>query len=230
MKNKPIIGSTKSNTVIEKIAESSHPDKSNYKFKCEYPSCLKLFTSKKGSKRHFDSIHVPVNERKYRCMESGCGRAFGIFRHLKSHSNTHKAASEKKFKCDQPGCNKSFFESAKLKSHIANIHKSKDRPYKCEVDGCSSSFFYESRLKMHLQSHSETFYKCNFCDKSYKFQGNLDHHLKKHINPNVYKLFECELCSKKFECVRDLNEHMLHHTGQRLFKCGALSKIFVNVN
>lgn len=55
-------------------------------------------------------------------------------------------------------------------------------------------------------------YGCEYCDKVYKYRGDLNKHLKTHLGDLLYK---CDLCPKQFRYSYELKEHSyMHNIGQ----------------
>lgn len=56
----------------------------------------------------------------FRCVETGCGKAFTASHHLKTHKRVH--SGEKPYACKELHCNRAFSTPHSLKSHT-KIHE-----------------------------------------------------------------------------------------------------------
>lgn len=50
--------------------------------------------------------------------------------------------------------------------------------------------------------------QCPYCDKTYKYIGDLNKHLREHLGENIYK---CKECPAEFKRPLDLRKHSFDH-------------------
>ncbi|XP_061733571.1 zinc finger protein OZF-like isoform X2 [Nerophis ophidion] len=67
-------------------------------------------------------------------------------------------------------------------------------------------------------------YSCQFCQKSFSINGNLQRHLRIHTGA---KPFSCDTCGKSFNQSDTLKSHQRIHTGERPFVCNTCGKTFI---
>ena len=97
-----------------------------------------------------------------------------------------------------------------------------NKSYKCQI--CDRNFKYSSRLITHNRIHTgEKPYRCKVCGQSFNQSNHLAHHVLIHTGE---KPFKCSACDKCFRQKTTLTTHMLIHTGVKPFKCFECEKCF----
>ena len=118
--------------------------------------------------------------------------------------NSMPSGSENNYLC--PTCGKSYNSSQKLRGHFYKVHYIVGKPsyYKC--DFCQKSFVRPSVLKKHLIVHNqEKKFECEICNVKFKRKHDMNVHLKKHLL--VTDQFKCNICDMSFSKSFNLKRH-----------------------
>ena len=159
------------------------------------PSCTKVYSTKSKRDIHLANLHgqgeVPVNE----CPHCGFRNAsrWYLGEHMKIH--TGKPVLE----CDVCGFRSG--SKTQLQRHRSVEHALGDE-FQCDV--CDYKSLKRSHLQTHMQKHSEERFACNQCEKTYKYQIQLQAHCRFHSGE---RSFECGKCDKTFETNKFLRQH-----------------------
>ncbi|EPB69448.1 zinc finger, C2H2 type [Ancylostoma ceylanicum] len=180
-------------------------------FQCEF--CPKTFTLKNYLKLHVKQVHEQ-NERKHVCRF--CGKSFAYAGSLQVHVRTH--TGERPYRCSY--CPKAFASQGNLQSH-ERTHTG-ERPYTCGT--CGRSFIQKSQLTAHEATHATMLSECQFCDKSFTNQGNMQVHQRVHTGEKPYS---CNACGKSYAQKVGLKIHLEQCEAYRV---GRTSESPVNVD
>ena len=166
-----------------------HSNSQKRQYQCD--ACKQSFRKHSGLKRHVERKHSAV---QLKC--DICSKVYSCNEDLIQHKRTHVSEP---LKCDQ--CGKTFTSSWNLHRHKV-IHKSSSHPYHCEicpakftrldslnshrklhtqekpyVCHCGKRFIKKSQLVLHSDKHSSIpKYKCNVCNRAFKFKVTLKNH------------------------------------------------------
>ena len=100
-----------------------------------------------------------------------------------------------------------------------------ERIFKCNM--CDKIFKYKSCLLVHMRCHSdERPHKCDVCDKAYKSPSVLKLHAMRHTSEEPYTCDKCEITFAKPD---ELREHKRKHTGEKPYQCRICDKTFTRL-
>ncbi|GBP30125.1 Zinc finger protein 729 [Eumeta japonica] len=105
------------------------------------------------------------------------------------------------------------------RSIMKKERKKYDYARMCEICGKKTK-----NMKSHMDTHAEgKFYKCDQCDKRFKFKSGLVIHKSSH-NPTPRKT--CEVCGKAFHILSSYRKHFVYHANERKYSCETCGKCF----
>lgn len=103
-----------------------------------------------------------------------------------------------------------------------HIHVYVDEKHKCDV--CNKSFNYAGDLIRHNRRHTgEKPYQCELCVRSFSHNSNLVRHKRIHTGEKLYK---CHECNKSFSDSSHLVRHAYVHSNEKPYKCDLCNKFF----
>ena len=96
--------------------------------------------------------------------------------------------------------------------------------YKCAT--CGKEYRLASVLKRHLKVHNPRPYRCNVCNKTFKFKYTLTSHMRLHSEKHRRKRHRCEVCRQTFRWRGYLNMHIRKCTGDKPLQCALCNERF----
>ena len=125
---------------------------------------------------------------------------------------------KKVFKCKK--CEKSYSEHGSLTKHIDAVHKNIKKSCKCET--CGKVFSRKQDWKKHVSRHGDNDFKCDFCEKSFVLNNQLERHV--YITHKGHKeektTYKCGTCGKQYKNYASLKAHIrIVHEGRKDYNC-----------
>ena len=121
------------------------------------------------------------------------------------------------------GCKKLYFKE-KYDKHIKVYHSNNTKHFKCEK--CEKLFRFPFELNLHLQVHNPKNLECGMCHKMFHRKLLLQQHIR-HKHTKREKEYNCQKCPKSFYVPISLKNHMVRHTDDpKPFKCQECEKSF----
>ncbi|XP_034830726.2 zinc finger protein Paris-like isoform X2 [Maniola hyperantus] len=160
--------------------------------KCE--QCQKVPNASNDCERCQEDAKKP-RQGTYVCET--CGLELKTMTRLKTHMKTH--TDEFDFSCGY--CPYRARSSTSLRIHERS--HTGDRPYRCVQ--CHSTFSSASNLASHRRSHLPPAYKCDICQRGFKFRQAVHNHIA--TQHRSAKPFYCGDCGNSFATRKMLRRH-----------------------
>lgn len=189
-----------------------------FKYQCSFPDCDLEFRRRDRLEAH---EYTHSKQRKFKCNEPNCGRAYITNCHLRRHQRTAHAEPTGPILCTHESCAEYFTSLEQMKEHCRAIHSEKrQRQFECEV--CAEKFHRKTHLKQHLFAKHAGHYRfsCDKCGKGYLLESRLKRHQASH------KTHTCEVCSMAFEKWSLFVAHKQKEHANVEMKCDVCDKIF----
>ncbi|XP_051933468.1 histone H4 transcription factor [Hippocampus zosterae] len=231
------------------------PDGSNRHI-CQWENCDSSFLNPEWFYRHVDN-HIESAEQQslssqqqaLLCRWSGCDAYFKIRYRLREHMRSH--TQERLVAC--PTCGSMFSSNTKLYDHL---HRQAQPVESLVCEHCGKAFSSERLLRDHVRQHvnqvkcpfcdmtcttlpalkihirfrhcDERPFPCDFCDKRFKNQRDLQKHTDVH---NEGSVFHCSVegCAYSCQTFPTMNQHFkrVHEAGgMSKYKCHLCDKVF----
>lgn len=189
------------------------------KYKCSFAGCDLQFHRKDRCESH-EFTHS--NERKFKCNEPNCDKAYITNCHLNRHKRTTHSKSTEPIACINETCTQFFTSKEQMEVHCRTVHRTESlRCFQC--DKCPEKFSRKTHLKQHMVTiHTGNYqFTCKKCGKGYLLLSRLKRHEKV-----SHKTHTCQLCAITFEKWSLLLAHKQRdHTNTEL-KCNICAKMF----
>ena len=154
-----------------------HSKKQEGQFVCE--NCNKMFSSKKGVKRHIFRVHENQNAFECKSCDYVSSDKSNFERHVRSVHDKQKPLNV--HKCEY--CNYDSINKSNIEKHVKSIHE-KQKPsnvFNCKY--CDFDSVHRSNIERHVKSMHDkqkplNVIKCEFCDYTCRDKNNLARHIK----------------------------------------------------
>lgn len=158
--------------------------------------CGKGFPSENRRKIHERMVH----QADRICDQ--CGKTIHGVYALKMHLLEHAGIEKPKWPCDQ--CNAQLNSHSSLKRHKLITHHDGSTVYICSE--CGKIFTSENALRSHkrIVHLIQRKFKCNICEKAFKFPKILREHMASHTGVDLY---QCPHCPKTFKVSANMHHH-----------------------
>ena len=168
--------------------------------------CITCDKSVSTIKSHIQVWHSDKPDTVWVCEI--CNKSVKTEYNLTLHRRSHETVY-----CDQ--CDFNCEGRKRLQSHVYRKHMDSKESHVCHV--CSKTVSTSQQLKSHLQIHGEEEFKCEYCDKMFKVEKNMQKHIIMH---HKEKKFICEHCGMSFSVKCHHDKHVLiKHTKDKNFNC-----------
>ncbi|XP_058058129.1 zinc finger protein 34-like [Anopheles bellator] len=202
-------------------------------YKCDI--CEKVFGNRPRLVRH---LRVHTGEKPYPCRF--CDRRFNDSHQQQRHERFHRT-EKNGHQCES--CGERFESERKLGAHNMNVHMTAEeqevyvterrkryerrmgklKDNRCPYEGCDYQAKTYGAMYVHKRSKHILRIKCDFCNKYFAFQNQLELHLKLHTGEKPYK---CDICGRSFRRPFSYREHMEQHESDKKYECETCGKSF----
>ena len=93
--------------------------------------------------------------------------------------------------------------------------------YRCET--CNKTFRFRSNLDRHARSHSTQQHACRVCGQQFRLLRQLRGHMNVAHDKDA---FTCEICQKSCDGYQRLLAHARTHHAQKAYSCGVCGRVF----
>ncbi len=100
--------------------------------------------------------------------------------------------------------------------------------FKCER--CQKLYRYQHLLDNHMDLHKFGGIKCDLCDQEFKSQGYLDQHRRSHFSCPYDQPLKCPICHLTFPKRYNFEGHMLTHSEKKPLLCEVCGKGYIRKN
>ncbi|KAF0029976.1 hypothetical protein F2P81_016707 [Scophthalmus maximus] len=198
---------------------------------CQWEQCDSTFNNPEWFYRHVDNHIESAEQQSFSqqqqalfCHWSGCDAFFKIRYRLREHMRSH--TQERLVAC--PTCGSMFSSNTKLFDHLHRQAEPVVNQVKCPF--CDMTCTTLAALKIHIRFRhcDERPFPCDFCDKRFKNQRDLQKHSEVHNEGTVYHC-TVEGCDYSCHTFQTMSHHFkrAHEVGgMSKYKCHICDKVF----
>ncbi|XP_063349296.1 histone H4 transcription factor [Pelmatolapia mariae] len=223
---------------------------------CQWEQCDCTFNNPEWFYRHVDN-HIesaepqslPQQQQALFCQWAGCDAFFKIRYRLREHMRSH--TQERLVAC--PTCGSMFSSNTKLFDHL---HRQAEPVETLVCEHCGKAFSSERLLRDHVRQHvnqvkcpfcdmtcttlaalkihirfrhcDERPFPCDFCDKRFKNQRDLQKHTEVHNEGTMYSctVEGCDYTCHTFQTMSQHFKRVHEDGGMAKYKCHICDKVF----
>lgn len=214
---------------LESATDCQSDDSDNTKKKIKLatlfcPFCESIFSSPTRLICHLNK-HMEINMDEVNCCDIMFREKKLFVQHLQDDHVTIINADNLCRTCGMMAKN-----AAELKAHIIETHNDKVTAKETKLENlvnqkyipavcpiCNKTYSNKYNMFVHMNSHEDQIFKCDKCDKVYRFASNLMNH-KKLAHEGVMD-YVCSSCGEAFPSRSARDVHARLHSGIRPYRC-----------
>ena len=202
-------------TFIDRLSLNHH-ERTHLDQETTCDKCGKVFKNRECARRHNRKVHRKA-PKPLKCQI--CSKAYSNPAALERHAvvHTHQGSP-----CEK--CGKVFTNPRNLRSHVKRVHEATS--FHCKL--CDKVITHS--MRKHMITHKkERPFKCDVCEKTFKFMPTLRRHVD--MVHKKLQVVSCDMCGKGFPQKQNLDKHMENvHQKLKPYQCDICGNYFAQVS